>query len=345
MTTISQRNYALDWLKGWMIIAVILLHTWLLPEFRGHLGVDVFFFISGFFLMHSYSRKKRTAVQYTWSRIQQLSLPYFICLAVACLMHAGQFLSIRDLDDIVRHGAEVVSAFSFMSEFGVILSRDQLLIGSWYFSVLIIASFLLYGMLKYNEKLTLCVLFPAIILFGFNSIIDRSASFSSWERIGYLGIPLIRGTSEMAAGSLINAVYYRYKNSINKYQILINIVGTISLVLFVFMFFAKQDLDKYLVIFLPWILLSFLIDQSWLNTLLARIKGDPISRIGKYTLYILCAHFPAYMLVFWCNEHLLNHRLDGIPLAFVLLVFAALATVLLYFICQWIRSTILTRKR
>lgn len=338
MATASHRNLAIDWIKGWMILCIVLVHTWAFPQYRFHLAVDVFFFISGYYMMLSFLRKPTTAVLYTWKRIRVIALPFFICLLFRCCLDPGSFLSPGGMDGFVEKYAELLYTFSFAEEVGVSISADQLLLGSWYFSVLIIGSFLLYGMLECNERLSSRILFPLIALFGFNALIAHSESFSTWSRIATIGTPLIRGCSEMAAGAVICSVYTENKSAFEKRAVFINLMGIVAGVLFILTIFSPTIVDKYLVITVPWFLLAAVLDNSWLSKGLDKIHGGIMSFIGQYTLYILCAHWPALILVHWCNETFLGHALHDVGLALVGIAAVSAASVLLYYVCKWIRA-------
>lgn len=338
MASSSHRNLAIDWLKGWMILCIVLVHTWAFPAYHFYLAVDVFFFISGYFMMQSYLRKPTTTVLYTWKRIKVIALPFFVCLIFRCCLDLGSFFSFNSLDDFVNKYAELLYTISFAEEFGVDVSSDQLLLGSWYFSVLIISSFILYGMLEFNEKLSTRVFFPIIALLGFNALIVDSDSFSTWSRIATLGTPLIRGCSEMAAGALICSVFLENKAAFEHHTVFFNVMGIVAAILFILIIFSPTAVDKYLVITIPWVLLASVIDGSWLSKGLEMIRGGIMSRVGQYTLYILCAHWPALILVHWCNEHYFDLALHGVSLALVSVLVVTPATFLLFHACKWIKS-------
>ena len=333
----TSRNLAVDCIKGWMILFVVLVHTWAFPDIHFHLAVDVFFFISGYYLMQSFLLKPTTTVRYTWKRIKIIALPFFISLAFRCLLGIGTYFSNDGLEGFIEKYAELLYTFSFAEELGVEISAGSLMMGSWYFSVLIIASFLLYGILEFDVKLCTRVLFPLIALFGFNALIVHSDSFSTWSRIATLGTPLIRGGSEMAAGALICSVYIENKTSFERHAVFINVMGLIAGLLFLLIIFSPKLFDKYLMITVPWILLSSVMEGSWLSKWLDKIHGGIMSWVGRFTLYVLCAHWPALILVHWGNEHFLGHALHGVVLAFVGVLAVIPATILLYFVCKWVK--------
>lgn len=339
----STRNLALDWIKGWMILCVVLHHTWGISGFRGYLAVDVFFFISGFFLMRSYLSRPTSTVSYTWKRIKGIATPFFICLFIGCCFRFAQEPFLSDIDTIVANSAKLVYSFAFAESFGVDITRDQLFQGSWFISVLIISSFFLYGMLEHNYHLSTRVLFPIITLLGFNALITCSDTFSSWSRIATLGIPLLRGITEMAAGALIASAYSEHKSAFEKQSTLINIMGIVSFGLFSLLMFTKVCYDKYLVITIPWIILASVIKDSWLSIGLNKIHGDVFSWIGKYTLYILCAHGPAIIVVNYVNDFFMGNALNGITRVGVILCASTIASILLYQASKRIQSCFQTK--
>ena len=331
-----KRIYSLDWLKGAMIICIVLHHSFFFPHFHGYLGVDVFFFISGYFLMSSFLREPTTAVHYTWNRISRMAAPYFVCLILACILHFRHINMENGLDSWTDQAGQLLFAIQFAEGIGGSITSVSFLLGSWFLSVLVICSFILYGMLQYNERLSTMLLFPAIVLLGYNAMIGSSLSVDNFTRIGILGASLIRGLFEMAAGAWICHVYYNHKASIDNKATLINILGLLSFIVFFAMLFSRQAADKYLIVTIPWILLSSVIDNSWLNSILNKLHGSILSRIGRYTIYVYCAHGLAETLVFWFNEYFLNHSLNGIYLLITILVAVTVASIALFYLCRFI---------
>lgn len=332
----NQRIHSIDWLKGLMILIIVVYHSYFFPGFRGHLAVDVFFFISGYFLMSGFLRHPSTAVHYTWSRIKQMAAPYYISLIPACILGIRRISKINSLDALIDLCGKLFSTIPFGEEFAGIITRTQFLLIFWFLSVLVITSFILYSMLEYNERLATLILFPAIVLFGYNAIFDHTDCLNNFERIGMLGLPLVRGLSGMAAGALICHVHVRHKASIDRYSTLINVLGIIGFILFIALMFSGESLDKYILFTIPWILLASVIDRSWSNKILSRINGGLLARIGRYTLYVYCIHGVGQMLLFWINDHLLNQALSGASLFITDLVAVAAATFVLYYLCQFV---------
>ena len=335
----TNRNFAVDWLKGWMIISIVIYHSFFLAGFRGYLAVDVFFFLSGYFLMLSFLKKPTTAVQYTWGRIKVLAIPFIICLLVSCLFRYHLFSGFDSFDSAIEQYGRFFFALPFAEEFGGEVTRNNFLLGSWFLSVLVIASFLLYGLLQFNHRLAVLVVFPAIVLLGYNAMMLQSDTVDGWVTIGVLSIRLVRGLVEMAAGALICFIYLEHKSGVERRAVLINIIGIIASFFLVSMMFAKQSLDKFFVVVIPWIVLSVVIEGSWLKKVLGWMGNrSMVAWIGRYTLYVYCAHGPVELFVYWANDHLFHRSLHGGLLLSVYLVTLAIASILLFRLCRVVKK-------
>ena len=341
----NNRLYSLDWLKGLMIICVVFYHSYLFPNFRGYLAVEVFFFISGYFMMLSFIRRPTTAVMYTWERIKRVAAPYFLSIFIICLFRSHIFTNADSFSSFVDRVSNAFSTLLFAEEFIPEEFRAVFINGGWFFSVLIISSFILYGILQFNERLATTVLFPIIILLGYNALMSQSETVCNFERIGLLGAPLIRGLFEMAAGAFICHIYMSYKTSLEKWSTLINILGLVSLIIFLSLMFTEQAQDKYLIITIPWFIIASVLDNSWLNKALQKINGGLIARIGRYTIYVLCIHGLAEQIVFACNDLFLHNALEGTLLLIVYLIAATIATFVLYHLCQFANKLICSRPK
>jgi len=340
----ENRIYSIDWLKGVMILIIVIFHSYFFPSFRGYLAVEVFFFISGYFMMLSYLRKPTTAVKYTWRRIRRMAIPFIISLLLACTFYIRSFPAVDSYDAFIEISGELFSTIPFAKEFTGFLTQIPFLLVFWFLSVLVISSFLLYGILQYDDRLATMVIFPAIILFGYNAIFTNSECLDNFTRVGYLGVPLLRGLCGMAAGALICHVYVHHKDSIEKRAGLINVFGIIAFILFIALLFTEEPLDKYIVFTIPWILQASVIDSSWLNTALRRIKGGLFARIGRFTVYVYCIHGVTQTALFWFNDHLLHHALDGTSLFIAYLMAVTVASVVLYYLSQVVTRLIKIRE-
>lgn len=335
----TQRNYALDWIKGLMMIAIVVYHTSIVPVLHhGYLAVDLFFPICGYFLMMSFCKKPTTAVLYTWSRVKKFYLPFLICFVFSCLLRFRGLTSFPDFDSFLEKYAQFAYSFTLTEEIGPRVMTEHILHGSWFLSVMLIAGFLMYGMLEYKKELATRILFPAIYILGFTLIFTYDPRVASWDRVGAISLPLLRGLSGMVSGALIYDIIHGYRVSVEKRSILINLAFVISFVLFIALMFTEKALDLYVLPTIPWIILGAVIKGSWFNRLLSHIKGGFVGLIGRNTIYLLFAHPPCILLVDWTNEHLLNSSLNGFTHFLLDLVVSAAGTVVLYYSCSLIRK-------
>lgn len=335
----SLRNYAIDWLKGLMIIIIVLYHSSLVSSLHhGYIAVDLFFPICGFFLMKSFSKKPTTAVLYTWNRVKRFYLPFLICFLFSCLLRFQGLATFPDYDSFLEKYAQFAYSLTLSEEIGPRVVTEHILHGSWFLSVMLIAGFLMYSMLEYNKKLSVQILFPAIYILGFTLIFSSGPRVASWDRVGALSLPLLRGLAGMVGGALVYEIFTNYKDAIERRSVLINLAFIVSFVLFMALMFAEKALDIYLLPTIPCLLAGALIDRSWFNQTLSHIKGGFIGLVGRNTIYLLFAHPPCILLVDWTNEHLLNNSLSIFTHLSLDIIISAIGTVVLYYVCRFLRS-------
>lgn len=142
----------------------------------------------------------------------------------------------------------------------------------------------------------------------------------------------------MVSGALIFVLFSSYQSGIERRSTLINLAFIVSAILFIAIMFAKKALDLYLLPIIPWILLGAVIEGSWFNRLLSRVKGGFVGLVGRNTIYLLFAHPPCILLVDWTNEHLLNNSLSTFTHLLLDLVLSAIGTIVLYYVCRFIRE-------
>ena len=335
----ANRNFAIDWLKGLMMLFIMLLHTCQFPFFRhGYIAVDVFFFIAGYYLMQHFERHRTTAVRYSWSRLKQFFLPYILCFAFSCILRYKGLTSFTDFDSFLERYSKFAFYLTFTEEIGPRILVEHIIQGSWFISVILIAGFLLYGLLEYNKDLALKVLLPLGCILGYTFIFTAGPGIMNWSRIGAVSLPLLRGFCAMAGGILLYSLFADYRDAIERRSILVNLAALLSFILFVAIMFAKQAFDVCIIVTIPWMVLSALIDASWLNCWLEKIHGGLLPIIGKNSLYILFAHPPIVMIVNWVNNNYLEASLKPVVIVALVLALTVPATIILKKTCILIRE-------
>lgn len=328
------RNHAVDALKGLMILLIILHHGGLLPFLRhGYLGVDVFFVISGYFLMQGFVTKGGSAVAYTRRRLQQVWLPYLFALLLACVLDYKRLASFSGGQGFLTTYAPMASFLTLTEELGFVFHAPVILVGGWFLSVLLIGGFLLYGLLEYNERLTVKVLLPFSIVLGFTWLFSLSANIENFRTVGAVGLPLLRGFLEMGLGVLCYAVFSELKTGPKAATALF----FAALLVFVAMLLSERSLDGFLVFVIPIMLLGVLGPQSWLRDAYGRCPTKILAWLGVLSLELYLIHQPVLHIVHSAFK-LLGWSAPAALVVPVDVAACVLAAVILRALCRRIRT-------
>lgn len=296
----NNRNLPVDAVKGLMILLIILHHSCLLPFLHhGYLGVDVFFMISGYYLMMHFScHKETTAVHYSVKRLQTTYLPYLLSFLLASILDIKRLMSFDSFEELIETFAPFVSFLTLTEGLVFPVHGPTILVGAWFLSVLLIGGFLLYGLLEYNERLTIKVLLPVGIIAGFNFLFSlNKLSIENWLAAGAVSLPLLRGVIDMGMGILLFDVIQRNLEWMKLKSKMITFLSLVSLGLFFIMTITQQPLDCLLVIIIPLMLLGILIPDAPLQSIYRRLPMTFLPQIGKLSLEMFLIHYPTIHIV------------------------------------------------
>ncbi|MBR1783335.1 MAG: acyltransferase [Bacteroidales bacterium] len=291
MEKFVSRNPAIDWLKGVGIVCIVVYHVSVGVIPRGYLGVELFFMISGFFLMESWLYRPTTTVRYTWSRIKRYAIPYILTLVGACLTRFDLLFHFKDLDSFLEGYTRLFQIFTMSQAMGAQAGCEQFFIGSWFIGELILVGGLLYGMLEFNHKLSVYVLFPCLVFVSYNLLYNEFDG-NKWTVIWGLPYEFYRALCCMALGALISYCHNTYAEAFSRRAKFINCMGVLALSLYLCILFSRGSYDKYVFILLPWILAATIINESVLKKCLTKLGRGILTILGKYSLYLLLAHGP-----------------------------------------------------
>ena len=322
-----KRLYSLDFIKLVFAYVIAFFHF-------GHelppgptVTVQLFFFISGFFLArkyyarsHSDGGKQYDQWNYTMDHVKQLYPHYVFAYAILFLYHAARagkaFLlapswepiqqTLTNLYDQAANLLFMQSAYHF---------HDNMNYPLWQLSALVISGYFVYSLLCHNERLSRSILFPASILMLLSL---QGSGVDLFGHYGFIYMPLLRAFSGLGYGVLL----YCFSNcsycvALKEKKILFNIAVILSLVcLFIF---AEHNSIHYITCAL--LILGCAEESSWLNKVLNR----PIFRYCgnlSYSIYLnhaLACRFTnnaaVYFVVltlysaaaFWLVEHFMSH--------------------------------------
>lgn len=339
----SERNLAADAVKGLMILLVIFHHSCLLPFLHhGYLGVDVFFVISGFYLMRHFSLNRDcTAFRYTAGRLRRTYLPYLFAFGLACILDFRRLLSFQGFEGFMETFAPVASFLTLTEGLEFLVHTPIILTGGWFLSVLIIGGFLLYGLVEYDERLATRVILPIGIIAAYTFLFTKNpASVESWYALGAVSMPLLRGCADMGVGILLYSLIQENQEWMAGKRTWLAVLSLLSLVLFALMAISRKSYDSFLVIVVPLMLMGVLIPGSPLNAFYGKWKPALLPRLGALSLELYLIHYPMIHIVHSGFKFL------GLPLKAAFLLPADLLFILLAAIgLRWLCSLILSGKK
>lgn len=210
------RNIYIDFLKLYMSIIILLYHynyfklNWTNPYlFRGgYLCVDVFFMISGFYLMKLFDKKEIRGgfciLKETGKRIKKLYPQYLIALllsVIICFFEMG-----GGTRSIKYYIAEFFGEIFLIQEWGIYPFVPFYNEQTWYISAMIFGIILFLFLIKYTSR-TQCtkILFISAVL-GYLLLFVGIGNIHVHGVRKHISLGLVRGIADMAAGSL---VYYQ----------------------------------------------------------------------------------------------------------------------------------------
>lgn len=334
---IQNRNSAVDAVKGLMILLIVLHHLLMIPCLHhGYLAVDMFFMIAGYYLASHFQTKGGTAAQYTARRIKHVYLPYLIALILATLLDYKRLTSFQGFEGFFETYTPYVAFLTLTEEMGFLSHWPIVLFGGWFLSALIISGFLLYGLLEYDERMTVKAILPFTVILGFTYLFSLGSSAENFSVTGAISVPLLRGFIEMGTGVLLFYILTENQEDLSKSKTFITVLSCLSLVFFLAMLFVQKSFDSYIVILFPLILSGVLLPESPIKRLYDRCPTSILAWIGSLSLEVYVIHQPAIHIVHSSFKFL---GLSVNPAVKILscLVVVILAAYLLRVICGFIR--------
>lgn len=288
-----KRSYSLDFFKLIFAYVIAFFHFGAPIAPGPTVTVQLFFFISGYFLARKYySRshadggKAYSGWNYTLDHVKShyphylfsyiAFLLYNTARALVYLLKSPSFSQIRELllsfYDQIPNLLFLQSAYTF---------HDSMNYPLWQLSALIIGGYFVYTLLCATEKVSRTLLFPAAILM----LLSLQASGVDFDaNYGPFYIPLLRAFCGLGYGVLIyHFTTTPYWTALRSRTVLFNLASVLS-VLCVF-FFADHRNIHFITGAL--LILGCLEEHSWLNRLLNR---SLFRHAGKLSLSIYVNH-------------------------------------------------------
>lgn len=282
----------------------------------GFVGAEFYFILAGLFLYkNSISNKADSILGYTINKLKKFYFQYFVAWLFVCICYY-KYVSETIKGDLLGSLLNVFSELLLIQgvgSFGFGYNTPQ-----WFFSVLIYGGAIIYGLTKYYPKVSIRCIFPlAIILFlGYTFNYGTAFKLETWSTVGMLPFPMIRGMVEISFGVIVGYIYFNYKEIIIKNIRFVNVSSIISLMQYCAIVVMGAEHSSYVFIFIPIILISSLISQSWFYGL---FRHSIWAKLGKLSYSIYVIHM---ILVGLCRHFL--HVVCGLEMPIVVLIYVLL---------------------
>lgn len=288
-----KRLYSLDFLKLVFAYVIAFFHFGSTIAPGPTVTVQVFFFISGFFLARKYYARSHadggssySPWNYTLDHVKG-HYPHYLFSYAAFLLYntaraAAYFLkspSFQQVQEVLLSFYDQIPNLLFLQS--AYTFHDSMNYPLWQLSALVIGGYFVYTLLCTNEKLSRQLLFPAAILMTMSL---RSSGVALDANHGPIYMPLLRAFSGLSYGVLI---YYftttPWYAALQSRKTAFNIASVLSL-LCIFVYAEYRNIHFITAALL---ILGCYDPTSWLNTLLNR----PVFRhAGKLSLSIYLNH-------------------------------------------------------
>ena len=288
-----KRRYSLDFLKLVFAYVIALFHFGHTVAPGPTVTVQIFFFISGFFLARKfYSRshadrgESYTALDYSLDHVKGLYPLYIFGYAAYFLYNTARaalvFLrspSLQPVQETLISLSDQIPNLLFMQS--AYYFHDNMNYPLWQLSALVIGGYFVYGLLCHNERLSRQLLFPGAILMTLSLLHTGVALDANY---GFFYLPLLRAFACLGYGVLIYSFTTTgYYARIKENKTCFNMAVLLSLIcIFVF-----ADHANIHFITGAMLILGCYEEDSWINRLL---NHRIFRHCGKLSLSIYVNH-------------------------------------------------------
>lgn len=192
LAAIGIATYHFEWL--YINQADRLIHFYIFVEF--------FFVLSGFFLAQNCAKGKNSPVQYVWHQLRKLYPTYLAAFvfsfAVSVLV---QRMGVHDIvESLWKAKWEILLCSLFAFDNTPSYNGGG---AAAYIPALLLASLILYFLLREHKKAFLCVIGPLLILCGLSRILHTVGNLSVWVQYdGLITLGVVRALADMSIGIL-----------------------------------------------------------------------------------------------------------------------------------------------
>lgn len=309
------KNNSIEFLRFLFMSILVAWHGGFHFFAHGYLVVEFFFILSGYFIYMSFIKKNKGTLQYTVDKIKRTYVEYFIaCIFMFVLIFLHAYIykhQLPTLDNIFM----LISEILLLQNIGIFDGGFNYPL--WYFSVLIWGGGGLYALLKYNKRLTINIILPLCTLLFYTYIFSKRDSIECWDK-GIFYIPMFRGLADMSIGIMTAKLSLKILPGIKKSSLLFDIISVISFILLLVVFYINKTYDKYVIIFIPLLILNCVNNKGFLYRLL---NQKWFSQLGGITYEMYLLHVPILMILSFLSKNFeINHILKYIISLLIIII-------------------------
>ena len=256
---------------------------------KGEVAVDLFFILSGFFLLLTFDKNK-TICGFLKAKIFRLYPVFIYMLILAFVFHFFGLLHF----DLYNN---ILALFGF-SGTGLAFDSGNI-VSFWYVSSMLWGLLLYFYILKYYDKKHINLFAALVIFFSYTFMIHANNGIIRNHLVTYsncFNSGLLRALGGISIGYLIAYWYKNNIENINKYIPSIKSMLFLTIVEFLCLFFIINNLmfhkikfnnDFIFIIIFTLIVIIFLINKGFISKIL---NNDIWVQIGKYTFSLYMTH-------------------------------------------------------
>lgn len=320
------RNNVLDFYRIIFTIIICLHHFQGMLDNKiietGYIGVEFFFILSGFFLYQSYKKNKDdSAVDYTVKKLKRLYPEYIVAFVLCFILQIVK----KSENDIVSYIFKAIPEITLIQNIGIFKGGFNYPL--WYLSVLIFGGYLIFGLLKRNEKLFKKVISPITIIFTFSLLNSAGKGLENWDTIYGIYMPLLRGIADISIGVLLaNFVESKYFDVLKRNKGLFYIIEIFSYLCLTYIIIFNSKFEMYSIFFIAIIICS----ANNINSLSYKLFNRKVfGKIGKITYSMYLNHASFIMIVSYLYKKILYKNVSAfliIGIYFITLILYAVVS-------------------
>ena len=282
----------------------------------------IFLFGIRIFLYKTCTIKKRTTFEYTKNRIKTVYFDYIIAFIFLAIL--GNIFKFTQFKSIWHIFSEIL----MLQNIGIPFATGGINYPTWYLSVLITASPIIYFCLKKFNKKIYNIFSTITILTIFATLIAVCGRLEYWQNIGYVFYaPWLRGFADILLGTIIAQISEKFVLKSRLFVIVFEIITIIGITMLTFNSILVLD-------FLAPILFSILLFLS----------ASELSLSHKIGSIKLLNNAEKVSFIFYLNQalaiYLTNYIFQNYSNYFILTIFLLAIFILLYFISFLIKKFI-----